>query len=600
MITGTFQTGLRKQRSLAILLVACGHTLLVSGCQSPWRFWRKDEPTLQQLLAAPQPWDAELPNRNAIKASGSDARGAAANRAANMANSADPQAAAQRTDGQPTEEEMQAAVAAAPPHLRPMMQRQVDAWKALSKSKQNDREYRDEEDSDETRTASAPPRRADRSTSHSSSGATVYRLSDNDEVLEPSEEPVDQPPSVQRSSRPVRNKSDGQADTQPQNGKLPGGRKLQQMQLASEPVNDEDDAARSNDEPASFSMRDDDDDAHGEPNDGRRVQEIAPPHGKRSSQPVPHTQLVDTGAPDNLSNAVASRNQRDKSQVMPASATGSRESRDNAVAPAVASSRRGEVGSTPDSSSSSRANSNIESPSNAKNYRDSLREALRLLKAEQEAATSSAPNTQMHLQASERMLHLLLGELEPALKPIEGRQLHEQECFRHQFQALYNAMDPTGNPVTSRRWSLVMDSQRQATMHGAALSNLELKSVAFCTNVEGYGAITKFPTNQFKADEPVLLYCEVDNFVSEQTKEGFETKLQGSYEIVDQTGHRIADLLLPQEDDICKRPRRDYFFVYRIFMPKTIAPGAYQLRLTIEDMKGKKYGQSSLDFQIVP
>ncbi len=117
MITGTFQTGLRKQRSLAILLVACGHTLLVSGCQSPWRFWRKDEPTLQQLLAAPQPWDAELPNRNATKASGSDARGAAANRAANMANSADPQAAAQRTDGQPTEEEMQAAVAAAPPAL---------------------------------------------------------------------------------------------------------------------------------------------------------------------------------------------------------------------------------------------------------------------------------------------------------------------------------------------------------------------------------------------------------------------------------------------------------------------------------------------------
>jgi len=184
------------------------------------------------------------------------------------------------------------------------------------------------------------------------------------------------------------------------------------------------------------------------------------------------------------------------------------------------------------------------------------------------------------------------------MRPIEGLEKHEQEYFHHQVQALHEAGNPDAMPIKSRRWSLVMNSQRQATNHLAAASNLEVRSLAFCTDVQGYGVLTKFPNYQFKPDQEILLYCELDNVLAEQVKAGFETQLQGTYEIIDPNGRRVADQLLPMEREICQNHRRDYFIIYHIFMPMQIAPGSYQMRVTIEDMKARKFGQSTLDFQI--
>jgi hypothetical protein len=52
------------------------------------------------------------------------------------------------------------------------------------------------------------------------------------------------------------------------------------------------------------------------------------------------------------------------------------------------------------------------------------------------------------------------------------------------------------------------------------------------------------------------------------------------------------------EPEVCQNHRRDYFIVYKIYMPQQVAPGNYQLRLNIEDRKSKKFGQSTVDFEI--
>jgi hypothetical protein len=67
---------------------------------------------------------------------------------------------------------------------------------------------------------------------------------------------------------------------------------------------------------------------------------------------------------------------------------------------------------------------------------------------------------------------------------------------------------------------------------------------------------------------------------------------------LDTNGNRIVEQTLPMEPDVCQNVRRDYYMVYRIFMPQQISPGNYKLRLTIEDLKARKYGQSTLDLQI--
>ncbi|MFN9915789.1 MAG: hypothetical protein ACK53L_24570, partial [Pirellulaceae bacterium] len=65
-------------------------------------------------------------------------------------------------------------------------------------------------------------------------------------------------------------------------------------------------------------------------------------------------------------------------------------------------------------------------------------------------------------------------------------------------------------------------------------------------------------------------------------------------------GRRVADQLLPMEREICQNHRRDYFIIYHIYMPAQIEPGKYQMRVTIEDMKARKFGQATVDFQVQP
>ena len=231
-------------------------------------------------------------------------------------------------------------------------------------------------------------------------------------------------------------------------------------------------------------------------------------------------------------------------------------------------------------------------------WRNQISQAIESLEQQIKDAPTADENLRVSQEVTLRMLYVSQRRLEEALRPIDRLTEHEQEYFQHQMQALFEASNPDAMPVRSRHWSLVMNSQRAATNHLAAVSNLEVKSIAFCTEVERYGVVTKFPKNQFQADQELLLYCEIENVAADKLREGYETQLQGSYEIIDLQGRKIADQLLPMEPEVCQNHRRDYFIVYKIYMPQQIAPGNYQLRLTVEDMKARKFGQNQMDFQI--
>ena len=126
------------------------------------------------------------------------------------------------------------------------------------------------------------------------------------------------------------------------------------------------------------------------------------------------------------------------------------------------------------------------------------------------------------------------------------------------------------------------------------------RRAAFCSAVDSYGVYTVFPANEFEPDQEVLLYVEVDSFSSKRTSDGYVTSLQGSYQIFDATGRRVADHTFPIEQETCRNRRRDYFIPYRMYMPDKIYPGDYVLQLTVEDTQAQKFGQSSVQFSVKP
>ena len=214
---------------------------------------------------------------------------------------------------------------------------------------------------------------------------------------------------------------------------------------------------------------------------------------------------------------------------------------------------------------------------------------------------SVAPENETEAARSARMIklrHLLVlsGKPDAASQQIEGMSQSEQDYLRHQLKGLWTMVDPNGHPVPRRRLAGAVKQIRQAAQHAAAGSDsLEVRGLSFCTAIEAYGQTTPFKSNRFKPSQQVILYCEVENFTADKTPQGYQTQLQGNYEVLDDDGIKVDGQLLPADRQVSAHYLRDYFIAYQMGLP-SLSPGNYTLRLTIEDLNGKKYGQSEIGF----
>ena len=270
----------------------------------------------------------------------------------------------------------------------------------------------------------------------------------------------------------------------------------------------------------------------------------------------------------------------------------------------------------------------FEQPDQA-DWRKHLSQAIQLLEAEiryidqpqmVEAVVNGTDNADEMNDARIRLLYLVNGRLEDAERGMRrvdsngqsstsgskissghhvSKSTHSQSYWPSLMRGLGTMLDEDGVPVADRRAAEALTDLRTAVSELANLSTLKVNHLAICSAVDSYGSYTEFnEDNTFQPDQELLLYVEVDNFTTLETPEGYVTALDGSYRIVDTQGVRVAEHSFKREEDFCRNRRRDYFIPYRMWMPKTIAPGKYTLQLTIEDVKGKKFGQSSIEFRI--
>jgi hypothetical protein len=198
-----------------------------------------------------------------------------------------------------------------------------------------------------------------------------------------------------------------------------------------------------------------------------------------------------------------------------------------------------------------------------------------------------------------RYLLVLSGDPDSAVLAMQGLTKPEEEFLRHDLLAVWKLIDPDGHPVANRRFAAALIAHRGAARYlSEATEQLEVQSLAFCTEIVSYGQVKRFASTRFAPGQKVILYCEIDNFVAEKTADGYHTELQGSYEIFDDRGAKVAGQVLPTDRQRCDQYLRDYFIAYQMHLPAQLEPGKYRLELTMECAKGKKYGQGSLPLEI--
>lgn len=230
-------------------------------------------------------------------------------------------------------------------------------------------------------------------------------------------------------------------------------------------------------------------------------------------------------------------------------------------------------------------------------WREEINEALFAIETEL-ARGQHDRAAKARLEANRRLLHVIANHPEDAVTPIKEFDSDEQEFWKHQMHSLLTSLDADGKHAASRRAALSLRELRAAGNHLANISTLDLRNVTLCTRVTSYGEFTEFESSVFRSGQEVILYVEIDNFATQSLGEQHETELHGSYQILDDAGSRVANVVLPIDRQVSLNRRRDYFIPYLITMPAKIASGSYRLQLTIEDVIGKKSNHASIDFSI--
>jgi len=205
---------------------------------------------------------------------------------------------------------------------------------------------------------------------------------------------------------------------------------------------------------------------------------------------------------------------------------------------------------------------------------------------------------EVHQLVSLRLLELLAGDTDAAIKPIPGISAEEQDYWSAQLVALATFLDHHRQPDDQRRAAASVVHLDKAVGHLRELGALSLKNFAFCKKVYGYGAYEPINNPMFSPGQQVTLYLEVKNYHSESTQQGYTTKLGASYELRNDEGERVANGEFPIVEDCCQSRRRDFHIQYGLVLPKTARAGKYHLKLLMKDRQSDKMGSASLALEI--
>ncbi len=229
-------------------------------------------------------------------------------------------------------------------------------------------------------------------------------------------------------------------------------------------------------------------------------------------------------------------------------------------------------------------------------WREHLDLSIRQL--ERETAEVPGSNGDVNRHVALRMLYLVAGRRDDALRPIPGISASQQDFWSKEFYGLSTYLDSQRISDPGRR-AVEAASHLQEAAHRLCESGpLNLKNLAFCNEVKSFGVYKKFEKYEFKPDQNVILYAEVQNFKIESSEKGYRTALRSSYQILDSHGNRVAEHEYPVAEEVCQNPRSDFFFPLILTLPHRINDGDYTLQLTLEDTLSQKLSQSSIALTI--
>ncbi len=217
---------------------------------------------------------------------------------------------------------------------------------------------------------------------------------------------------------------------------------------------------------------------------------------------------------------------------------------------------------------------------------------------EERVAESPMSTAEVHQHVSLRILELLAGNTEEALRPIPHIAPAEQQYWSAELFALATYLDHHTQPDDKRRAAATAVHLDEALANLRELGSLSLRNLTFCKAVYDFGAYDPCERTTFSAGEQLTLYVEVENYRSRSTEKGYTTTLGTSYKILNDRDELVDSGQFPDVEDCCRSRRRDFHIQYGLALPKTIASGDYRLELVVKDQLSDKIGHGTIPLTI--
>jgi len=218
-----------------------------------------------------------------------------------------------------------------------------------------------------------------------------------------------------------------------------------------------------------------------------------------------------------------------------------------------------------------------------------------------EALVAQEPND-VSRQIRLRYLYLAEGMTEKALALPENMNPDQAVLLMKIMQSAIATQkvmhDPTA--VSGETIETVQDLQEWLVSN----ADLEIPRVVLCTSIHSYGRYEVIPDGFFASGKAnrAFLYCEVKNFATESTPDGkYRTRIAHRLELLTPQGHSVwKDSSEMEVVDICLNKRTDFFFNRLVELPRSINPGDYVLKVTVEDKIKSRIDEASLLLEIKP
>ncbi len=192
------------------------------------------------------------------------------------------------------------------------------------------------------------------------------------------------------------------------------------------------------------------------------------------------------------------------------------------------------------------------------------------------------------------VLYALAGRWTESYKMLEGEDLGRDTLLRLVFACAGDKVNEHGR---------AMDALERVRAEWRTVHPLRITHAAFCSSARAFQDYVSYAKDEFEPGQLVGVYFELDDFALRPGRGGeWEVSIHADVEVV-APGPQV--IRLPDGEKYTQdlerstpRPVDDLCLGLRLRLPRNLIPGAYQLRLTVEDRLAQKKAERMLDFRI--